>query len=284
MANPRPTPQQRVQARIDELPVFPAVAVRVLGVLKQADHDVCDVARCVELDPALAVRVLALANSALFSPKRPIRTIAHATLYIGERALFGAVLAAAAERFFHAKPLPTTANEATLWEHSLAVSSIARKLAQRVGLDGDRAMALGILHDVGLLYLRTETQALQEEIEAARSAGLSRREAELATFGADHALLGGALLAAFGLPEDLANGVTTHHDVVEDAPASEEDCVHLADKIAAAAGLLPDEEVPPEEPSPLLLSRLAVDVITLEELVKEAPADLAAMQQQLGVA
>jgi len=278
----RPDLRRRVRARIDELPVFPAVAVRVLAIVRDPKHSTLDVAKCVEADPALATRVLALANSALFSPRRPIRTLTHATMFIGERALTGAVVAAAIERFY-GRGSPQAAQHEPIWRHSLAVGAIARELARRVGLDAERAMALGLIHDVGLLHLRVEADALGDEIRAAREMGLPQRAAEIATFGADHALLGGAILASLGLPEDLADGVTEHHDPPDDAPASEEDCLHVADAIASAAEIAPDEELDPEPPRDAVLYRLALGSVDLENEVAKVPEMVDALERSLGL-
>ncbi len=278
----RPLPEG-VHARIDELPVFPGVAVRVLSIVRDPKHAAVDVARCIEADPALATRVLALANSALFAPRRPIRTLSHAALYIGERALTGAVVAAAVERFFAGGAPRPRGGEEILWRHSLAVAAEARSLARRVGLDGDRALVLGILHDVGLLYLRSEAAALAEEIEQSRAAGLDRHAAEVATFGADHSTLGGALLASFGLPPDLAHGVMLHHAPPDDAPATEEDCVHAADSIAALAGLAPAEEIGSDPPHAAVMARLGIREEDLAKLRDALPEELRAMEQSLGL-
>ena len=49
-----------------DLPSVPAVAMEVLRLAREDDADTGELARVVSLDPALAAKILKIANSALF--------------------------------------------------------------------------------------------------------------------------------------------------------------------------------------------------------------------------
>jgi putative nucleotidyltransferase with HDIG domain len=164
-------------------------------------------------------------------------------------------------------PLAGYAVEANeLWRHSLTSATAAEFLVSHdieVNVDPPVAFTVGLLHDIGKLVLnQVLTPEYQADIRAHMTEkGLTRCEAEKAVLGTDHAEVGGALLQAWHLPDEIIEAVANHHHPrVEPAPglsavANVANCVaHLAgespasetctarvdDRVAEAFGLTPE--------------------------------------------
>src|SRR5262245_32846692 len=271
-------------SRIEALPVFPAVAVKVLEIRNRPDHSSAEIADCVRRDTALTTRVLALANSALFAPRRPIATLPHAIAFVGEAAVTAAVVAAAMERMLGQPGKPLGEPERVLWRHSLLVAAFARRMARRRGLDGDEALVIGLLHDIGLLQLRSRPAESLEELRRARADGRSPRAAEALVFGAHHADVGAAMLVTLGVPEDVAHAVSLHHGPQANAPASVADCVHVGDWLAAEMGFVPEEEAPASAPREYVLQRLAIRGSHIQDERDAVEVEIADVERRLGAA
>ena len=84
------------------------------------------------------------------------------------------------------------------------------------------AFTVGLLHDIGkkLVLNQVLTPEYQKDIRARMTdKGLSRAEAEKEVLGTDHGEVGGALLQAWHLPDDIIEAVANHHHpVVEPSP------------------------------------------------------------------
>ena len=119
-----------------------------------------------------------------------------------------------------------------LREHSHACARAARLLAEHTRtIEPQTAYALGLLHDIGEVLLRS---AFPEEME--RISYLSeeiRLQQEVAIFGVDHAQVGEWILESCGIPRSLTSAVQTHHDVMR-INAPEALLLHVADAIARA--------------------------------------------------
>jgi HD-like signal output (HDOD) protein len=121
-----------------------------------------------------------------------------------------------------------------LWNHSLMTAGFAKSVAgAKTGgaLHSENAFVAGMLHDTGKLVLAANFSAEYAEVVAAISeneGGLIA--AEEAAFGANHAEVGGHLLGLWGLPGQLVDAVTWHHEP-KDCPTQGFGplvCVHVA--------------------------------------------------------
>ncbi|MCF6285068.1 MAG: HDOD domain-containing protein, partial [Candidatus Hydrogenedentes bacterium] len=124
-----------------------------------------------------------------------------------------------------------------LWEHSLAVAILSRRIGQELGVqDPEECMVAGLLHDLGKVIL--SHLALEDYLEVIRRAherGCHVSEVEREVFGVDHTRIALWLALRWHLPDSLTDALTCHH-----AP-SRAKCspqmaaiVHLADILARA--------------------------------------------------
>ena len=95
----------------------------------------------------------------------------------------------------------------------------------------DDAFVAGMLHDVGKLALAANFPGVYAEVLVrAQESGEGLLASEIAEFGANHAEIGGHLLALWGLPAPVVDAVAWHHDPMgcSDRSFGPLACVHAA--------------------------------------------------------
>ncbi len=193
------------------LPSVPCVYAELTQVLESGNAGASDAARVIERDIALSAKVLQLANSAYFGRRTPVSTISGAVAYLGVDILRTLVLQAEVFRAFKVDPPIPGFDVSRLHQHSL---NVARLAAQLVGDQPgrDEAFTAGLLHDVGLLVLASQSRGdLADVLSQATTSRHHVFEIEIDRFGATHAEFGAQLLSLWGLPATVTEPVARHH-------------------------------------------------------------------------
>jgi len=196
------------------LPSPSRTALALIETLKRENVTLPEICRLVQADPALTGRLLKLANSASYARPRPTVAITPEVLMaLGLPAVRNLVLvfslidgqrSGASSRF----------NHAGFWSRTLAEACVAQIIGahMRVAPPAE-AFTLGLLAEIGRLGLAALEPAIYDEIidamgqdcDAARLA-----EAEHTRFGFNHAELGAALAADWGLPKLFVDALRWH--------------------------------------------------------------------------
>lgn len=181
---------------------LPEAAIRVNELIQSPDHTAREMADVVELDAGLTVRLLRLANSALFGHVGKIEKVSHAIGMIGERALRDLVMATSVTSVFKGIP-EEFVDMASFWDNSATCGVVARLLASRCGIrDGERLFLAGLLHGIGRLVFYSRQPERYREVLKVRAEGEAAILAEeKRVFGFTYADLGAAMMAAWKLPE-----------------------------------------------------------------------------------
>jgi HD-like signal output (HDOD) protein len=141
-----------------DLPSFPEVAARARKALANEFVEIEDVVRIISAEPALAARLLQLANSAaLNSSGRRIADLRQALSRIGFNMARSATIAFAMSQLRRAEAyrgLEGPLDE--LWESSTHVAAVSHVVARRfTSVNADTALLAGLLGGIGRLYLLT---------------------------------------------------------------------------------------------------------------------------------
>jgi HD-like signal output (HDOD) protein len=139
-----------------ELPSFPDVAQRVRRALQDADVSAEKIVRIIGAEPALAARVLQLANSAAINPGgRKITDLRVAIARIGLNLVRSSSIAFAMSQLTKSEDLRGAREPLrVLWQRSALVAAMASVLAKRLtSVNPDSAALAGILHGIGKLYI-----------------------------------------------------------------------------------------------------------------------------------
>jgi HD-like signal output (HDOD) protein len=191
-----------------EIRPFPAAVARLMAALQESDHTSASLARIIERDPALAMRLLRMANSPIYGLSKEVRSVANATSILGTRALKSlAMSAAGAAMFSHGSS--AAAERERLWKHSLIIPDIYVELVRAY---------------TGDALVQCERQILETT----------------------HADVGFAAATGWNLAEDIKVAIGFHHRPA-DAPAHHElaTMVYLANILAKvwAIGSEPRPEI-----------------------------------------
>jgi len=206
LATHRDLALESAQARVARLSALPLLDPRLLQVLTQTDVDIQyqQLRELLQVDPALAVRVLKVANSAFYG-SRSITSIDRALTVLGAVAVAGIALAAR----FDGSIVPACAESGrfrNLRRHSLLTGVAAKLLAARAARpewDAEGAFVLGLLHDLGwLVHLQIERERTLRRVATPPIEDGDRTE---------HALLSAALMAHWQLPAQFIDAVRDHH-------------------------------------------------------------------------
>jgi HD-like signal output (HDOD) protein len=168
-----------------------------------------EIGRVVASDPALAAKILQLANSAAFGPPRVVTSIAQAVSYLGIELV--RCLALTSSVFAHCSTATARQLEG-MQTAALSSATLARKLV-RERADADTVFTAALLRDVGEAVLVTGLAGAYAEIRReAEATGEPVFLAERRVLGATHADVGAWLLGLWGLPRSLAELVAHHHE------------------------------------------------------------------------
>jgi len=226
----------RVLMAFDLLEPLPAHVLEAMRLLDDLTSSAEAVAEAIGRDPVLAARVLRLANSALYMRARRVATLREAVVLVGFGAVRSILVTAVAYDAFARGAPGYGLDRVKMWQHALAVASVARHLARARDLGGEGAFVAGLLHDIGKMAL---SHSLQEQYQAVLKAvqeGLDFVEAERRVLGWDHAQVGAEAARRWNLPEALVQAIEYHHRPDELPGPSLADAVHVADVLSVMLG------------------------------------------------
>ena len=141
-----------VDANAIQIPSLPEVVIRVNAAIENPDIGVIEVAKLIQLDPALAARLLKIANSPLYQQNLELRDLKQAIQRLGLRVTRNIVTSLVMHNVFNIQSDRLRFKIKELWQHSCRVAALSQVLARITpGLQPDRAMLAGLLHDIGVL-------------------------------------------------------------------------------------------------------------------------------------
>jgi HD-like signal output (HDOD) protein len=142
-----------------EIACFPDVATKLVRSLDSDFVTMPAIARMIESEPGLCVRVIGMANSAAFQGGgRAITDARSAVVRIGLRSLRAVILAFAVANLRDRRELKLVQSRiGEVWQGSVSLAILSHVLAMRVrGVDSEGALLGGLMQGVGRIYLLTE--------------------------------------------------------------------------------------------------------------------------------
>lgn len=224
---------------IDHLVSLPGVGLRINEMVSDPNSTAAELGKVICQDPALAARLLRMANSPAYGLSTQVNTVTRAVAVIGTQQIRDLVLATSTMSAFDGILNPLVSLE-DFWSHSLYCGAAAHLLAEECQMKHAETVFLGgLLHDIGQLVIfhkepERAKQALLLSIEEHDDLALHLAEQEI--FGFDHAEVGAALLRQWHFPELLIESVALHHapEQARHFPI-ETALVHIANSIATLA-------------------------------------------------
>ena len=204
------TPEDLV-ANIKTLVSFPEVFLQLQELIDTPTATLSQCAAVVEKDPAIAAKVLGLANGAFYGSRTRVETLTRAVNILGMTQLHDLVLATSAIRMFR-KVAQRVPNMDQFWRQSILCGLLAKTLAEKCLLqDAERIFLQGLLHDIGHLVLY---MVMPNQIRQIMDIAKTRDEPEFVTerrlLGFDYGDVGEALMRAWRLPPSIQETVRFH--------------------------------------------------------------------------
>jgi putative nucleotidyltransferase with HDIG domain len=213
-------------AGFDVVPAFALAYERVLALTATDSIVPGELVEAIEGDTGLTIAVLRRAQS--FAVRRPIANVTDAVAALSPSEIVHAIRALPRAEFpWRTSPLEVLMHHSRV--HAQAVARAAGRISNELEpVQRDEVMVAALLHDIGKLVLG---RALREDTNATERTTTpeERVRHERRAWGMDHASLGGLLLGRWGLPNQLASTVASHHssEAVHDVATY----VRLADMI-----------------------------------------------------
>jgi HD-like signal output (HDOD) protein len=197
--------------KVGQLHSAPQVAQQVLHLTRTIDFDVSEVVDCLKNDPALALKILRVINSAQYGFVRKISNLRQAAALLGRRSLRLVTLTfslveslthGAGGRMFY-----------DYWRRALTMAvSAARFSEYSPAIEYDAAYSAGLLADAGILLLTAAEGDRYTALYLKTPHGPALVEAERQAFGFSHAALGARLLEVWQFPIEVVEAVASHHE------------------------------------------------------------------------
>jgi diguanylate cyclase (GGDEF)-like protein len=191
----------------EALPAMPAVAAEVLRLSQDPDCGIDALVRVISLDPALAGRLLKLANGAAIGGRAPVTQLSRAAMLLGMRSVKLLAISCSIASAFP-KQGGDSIDLRTLWRRSVVRATAARSFAAHAkSALADEAFLCGLLSHIGRLVL-SQSLRKQYRLVAERAKGAwPEATHERSVFGFDGCAASAALLRHWSLPPLLCNAI-----------------------------------------------------------------------------
>ncbi len=202
---------QTIVAHLGDLPPMPAVAIKVLEMLKNPFCSAKLLAKTISHDAAVSGRILRIANSPMYGRQKRVTTLEGAIVVLGENTLRTLVL----ETSLRGINKSFGRLERMLWEDSIGCAIGARIIARHLDFaDAEEMFIAGLFRHIGKVVMSNhDKETYQKVLEAAKTASEGLIDLERAFFAFSHEVVGAAVLDNWNLAPVLVQSALHHHDL-----------------------------------------------------------------------
>jgi len=227
---------QALLKKFRDMKTLPHVAIRLTKLLSDETSTMQEFERLIKMDPTLVLRLLRVVNSPYYGVREKIESIPRAVVFVGMKNLRNMILTTALREVFAKSSYEDIFSRAHLWLHCATVSISSQMISERIfRRAGDDAYLCGILHDIGMIVEDQVAQDLfLETCKAYTPDTKPFTEYEREVIGADHCEIGYLLACEWKLPDEVREGIKSHHNTEEGiSPSSIAGIVQIADCIVS---------------------------------------------------
>jgi len=253
-------------ANVDRLPSLPKVLRELVIAFDKPNADVAQIVSLIGSDPALAAKVLKVANSAFFRRARTIASLKEAVVFMGlhtTRLLVLGAGMAGAVRFLDRE------SRTQFWRYSLHTAVTARYFARLAKQDADTAFTAGLIHAIGEPLMRELYEDELASIDEQSAFFDDQRAAlERLTLGYAYPEVSAALAEEWNFPQAVVAAIRTASEPFANTQFSAVGaCVHLGMQLARSS----ERQESPQLILPLLDTRLLTALKLDEASVEVMP-------------
>lgn len=262
---------------------MPEVYVRIRELMDDPESKINDYVDSVNTDPALAARVIRIANSDFFGYARKVDSVYSAISLIGVFHLRDLILASLAMRSFSGIPNEIV-DLSRFWRNSIYCGVLSRLLAKKCSLPASEGLfALGVLHDIGHVIIYSKLPEFAHDVlitSQQQSTPVFLVERRL--LGFDYGEVGSELMRLWRLPYSYQE-TTRHHPEPQKATQfrNETAIVYLARILALECGTEVDQRGGSETIDPIVWKWTNLSPEIVEEVKQEACNYVSAVAKML---
>lgn len=185
------------------LPNMPGVAMELLRSCRDDNLSLAGLADLIGKDPALAAKVLRLANSARYSPLRSVSNLRDAAASLGMTMVRNLTMASSLSGTF---PAISGLDRTRFWRHGIATAHYAMLLARVSMIDADAAYLGGLMLRIGQLLMLQVDKLGVAEVEKQLVAPGARFALERQRWECTHSDVTAELARRWQFPDNLLAG------------------------------------------------------------------------------
>lgn len=282
-------PLERMRRKVqglNELPAMPGIAAELIRLKNNPYAHASELAAVIEQDPSLSAQLLRYATSPLHGYEGKLESVEQAIVRVlgmdfVQDVAFGLALGKA---FNNPKEGPLGLK--AFWQHAVYCAALTQALCSRIEFSRRPPVGLGymagLLHDIGFLLLGHLFPARFDRLNDAlmQQSGQRLKDLEQQTIGVSHTELGRWLMDAWGLPREVAEAVSEHHNPDYSGDyAVYANLVYIANVLLLKQGIGDgDCDLIPTE----LLQRYGLDEAQLEEALAAVLSDQEGLELMAG--
>lgn len=196
---------QRYIKKLHDLSTTPALLEKVLSLVESDTESIEDLITVISYDPAMAERVLRVANATFFAHSGQIKNIHQAVLFLGLDRIKAIAVCMSVMNIF---PTHGSFHIENIWLHSYEVAFLSSALSESIAITQPQDCFLaGLLHDIGRIIFYSMDHNLFLKIETTDT----MLEQEAALFDCTHAEAGAWFAEEAGLPFSVVTTIKYHH-------------------------------------------------------------------------
>lgn len=193
-------------------PTPPPVAMQVLQLAQNPEIDLAKVADAVSADPAIAAKVMRIANSAMYARRRQSTNLRQALIVLGLNATLTLALSFTLVTTIK-KSAPKGFDFQAYWRRTVLSAAWGKLLASETGRrDAEEVFLAALLQDLGMLVIDKIWPEVYDGIAPFKIEHARICQHEQNCIGTDHRSIGAALLGIWNMPKGLVQAVQHSHD------------------------------------------------------------------------
>ena len=231
--------RKEILSSIKDLPPMPQVAQKAREVVSDPDSDFKDLAKVIETDPAIASKILKIANSAYYGSVGTVASVQQASVLLGVKTLQELLTLACAAGLLSGELAGYDLEAGEMWKHSLAVAAASRIIAMKdhPALAED-AFSAGLIHDAGKLILSPYVNERKDVfLKSMESGTVSFLSAEGKILGFDHSEIAADVCEKWQIPKHISTAIRYHYNPSESNGNGLAYILHVADSVAMMIGI-----------------------------------------------
>jgi HD-like signal output (HDOD) protein len=259
---------------IESLPALPGTVQKVREMLLSDTGSAAEVGEVISRDPAIAAKMLKVANSAAYGFMQKVDTVELAVSLLGLLETYSVVVTSAVVDMLGGN---RDFNYADFWMKSMLCAKLGKAIAQTAHVNASGIVLSGLLHDIGRIALVQLVPGNYGKVDSELEGDeLVRAEEEL--LGLTHTEAGFQLALHWDFPDELAECIRFHHapELAREQYRKSVAIIHIADTVSHAHRFGSQNRIPDLGScgdSLDLLGISANDVLDLFDIIPDSDSD-----------